>query len=667
MRSASIRLKLALLAGIPVLGAVLLSLGLAYNATQAIQKARALGSVENVAELSRTMSTLVRELQVERALLARHLGRIAPVPEVDSAGEEHAAPRKKGDPQQSLLDLEQQCVRTDGALTSLNQFLSGRDISRLPGRLAEGLEDARQQLDRIHKVRTLRTRKEADVDAVLTFYRTAIHGLIGATAALNELSDDGDLLRTVNSLVTVLELTERTSEERALLVHVLERREFPPGSYRTVVTLQKEEETLAAVFLTNAPTDQLELFSRVVEDDLREQARAISQTALDATTDRVQGDPAAWFEKQGRRVDQLSFVASELNERVRNVAIAKRDSTRQVVWLGGSLAAAVLFVSVFLAWFIGRGISRAISELRSTTERVGQGDLEARVGLKTNDELGTLGRALNAMIAEIASAREASEERARMSRELEIAASIQSQLLPRAPSHPDFEFAGRMVPADEVGGDFYDIQTGSGNSLWVTVGDVSSHGLSAGLVMVMAQTAFASYFHRDPGAPADTVLRGVNRVLQANINDRLQENKYLTAQLLAYRGGGTFQCAGAHEWPVVFRNGTGTTDVIETPGPWLGIMPTLDEVPLLEVHLEPGDVLCLYSDGLTEARDTAGNLLDIPRFREILASALTRATSLERAVEEVFAAVADHASQQDDDWSLLLVRRKSSPDEPHET
>jgi hypothetical protein len=69
MGSASIRLKLALLAGIPVLGAVLLGLALAYNATQAIQKARALGSVESVAELSHTMSAVVRELQVERAWL----------------------------------------------------------------------------------------------------------------------------------------------------------------------------------------------------------------------------------------------------------------------------------------------------------------------------------------------------------------------------------------------------------------------------------------------------------------------------------------------------------------------------------------------------------------------------------------------------------------------
>jgi serine phosphatase RsbU (regulator of sigma subunit) len=586
------------------------------------------------------------------------LGRIAPAPEVDPLNGEESPPAKRGDPRESLSELERQFAATDSALTDLTRFLAGRDMSRLPGRLAEDLEGARAHLGRIHKVRTLRTRQGADLEAVLAFYRTSTQGLIGATAALNELSDDGDLLRTVNSLVTVLELAERTSEEHALLAHVLERQEFPPGSYRNLVILHTEEETLSAVFRTNASTDQVELFASIVKPELRAETRAISQAALDATADRVQGDPATWFDKQEQRVVQLGAVANELNERVGKIAVAKRDSTRQVVWLGGTLATAVLLFSAFFAWFIARGISRAVSELRITTERVANGDLEARVTLEANDELGTLGRAFNEMIGEVASARLATEERARMGRELEIAASIQRQLLPRAPTHPDFEFAGRMVPADEVGGDFYDIQTGPDGSLWLTVGDVSSHGLSAGLVMVMAQTAFASHFHRDAGTDPDEVLRGVNRVLQANISDRLQENKYLTAQLLTYRGEGTFRCAGAHEWPLVFRRASGQTELIETPGPWLGIVPALDEVPLLEVHLEPGDVLCLYSDGLTEARNESGELFDLTRFREILAQALSLDAPLETAVERVFATVAEHASVQDDDWSLLLARRK---------
>jgi serine phosphatase RsbU (regulator of sigma subunit) len=214
-----------------------------------------------------------------------------------------------------------------------------------------------------------------------------------------------------------------------------------------------------------------------------------------------------------------------------------------------------------------------------------------------------------------------------------------------------------MVPADEVGGDFYDVQTGSDDSLWLTIGDVSSHGLSAGLVMVMAQAAFAAHYQRDPNAEPDDVLRSVNRVLQANISDRLGENKYLTAQLLTYRGDGRFRCAGGHEWPIVFRTSTGETEVIETPGPWLGILPTLDEVQLSVVDLEPGDVLCLYSDGLIEARSESGDLFDITRFQRLLEQAVVPAQPLDQAVEQVFAAIADHAAQQDDDWSLLLVRR----------
>ncbi len=660
MKAASIKLKLALLAGVPVLGAVLLGLVLAYNATRALQKARSLGSVEAVAELSANMSALVHELQTERARLARHLGRIAPAPELDTLADEAGGPAAppRGDPTASLATLEQQFDATDEALANLARFLASRDMTRLPERLAEELEGTQAHLARIREIRELRRRSDADLEEPLAYYRLATMGLIRATAGLNELSDDGDLLRGVNSLVTILEWTERASEEHALLAHVLERREFPPGSYRTLVTLQKEQETLASVFRTNAPTDHQRLLAGAVSVELDEQTRSISARALDATADRVQGDPLLWFDRQGQRVDQLAGVANQFNNQVRATAVAKRDATRQTVWLGTALASGVLLVSTILAWLIARGISLGISELRNTTELVGSGDLTARVRVATHDELGQLGRAFNQMISEVATARAASEERARMGRELEIAASIQRQLLPPTPTHPDLEFSGKMVPADEVGGDFYDVLTGERDTLWVTVGDVSSHGLSAGLVMVMAQAAFATHYYRDPDAPPDTVLRGVNRVLQTNINDRLGENKYLTAQLLTYRGAGTFRCVGAHEWPIVYRCATGDTEVVETPGPWLGILPTLDEVPLLDLHLDPGDVLCLYSDGLTEARNEGGELLDLTRFRRLLEKALTGEPPLERAVVEVFEAVSSYASQQEDDWSLLLVRRR---------
>ncbi len=263
------------------------------------------------------------------------------------------------------------------------------------------------------------------------------------------------------------------------------------------------------------------------------------------------------------------------------------------------------------------------------------------------------------MTSEIKRARSALDEQARMTRELEIAASIQTSLLPPDPSHPDFEFRGQDDAGGRGGRRLYDVlRGGRDDALWITIGDVSSHGLSAGLVMLMAQAAFATHFHTDPNASPDKVLRGVNSLLRENIAARLKQNKYLTAQLLAYRGDGRFTCAGAHQWPVILRARTKRCEIVETPGPWLGILPELDDVPLIEITLEPGDVLCLYSDGLTEAVNDDGDLFDTSRLSQALKSAIEDSDDLDAAAARIFERVQAYSGRHDDDWTLLLVRRR---------
>jgi serine phosphatase RsbU (regulator of sigma subunit) len=71
---------------------------------------------------------------------------------------------------------------------------------------------------------------------------------------------------------------------------------------------------------------------------------------------------------------------------------------------------------------------------------------------------------------------------------------------------------------------------------------------------------------------------------------------------LTYTGNGRFVCVGAHEWPLLYRGQTKRCETIETPGPWLGIVLDLPEIPVTVLTVETGDVLCLYSDGVTEAQ-----------------------------------------------------------------
>jgi phosphoserine phosphatase RsbU/P len=284
--------------------------------------------------------------------------------------------------------------------------------------------------------------------------------------------------------------------------------------------------------------------------------------------------------------------------------------------------------------------------------------LEGRVSISEGDELGQLGGAFNDMTGELGRARVALSDRARMARELEIAAQIQRALLPPSPNHPDFEFAGRMVPADEVGGDFYDVLSEPNQgTLWISVGDVSGHGVAAGLVMLMTQAAFASHFLNNSAEQPERVLRDVNALLCENISNRLRDNKYVTAQLLIYRGEGSFVCVGAHEWPIVYRAKTHRCEIIEAPGPWLGIVPELSDVPVTALTVEPGDVLCLYSDGITEAQNASGEQFDLERMGAVLEAALTDGQALDDVTRAVFNAVESFSGRHDDDWTMLLVKR----------
>jgi sigma-B regulation protein RsbU (phosphoserine phosphatase) len=246
----------------------------------------------------------------------------------------------------------------------------------------------------------------------------------------------------------------------------------------------------------------------------------------------------------------------------------------------------------------------------------------------------------------------------RMARELEIASDIQRAMLPKRPEHADFEFAGAMVPADEVGGDFFDVQS-TDQSLWITIGDVSGHGLPAGLVMLMAQSAFAAHFAAAPDAPPESVFRAVNHLLWDNIARRLRDNKYVTCQLIAYKGDGQFEVVGGHQPLLVFRAATGRIELVDAPGPWLGILDTLPKVPTHEVQLAPGDVLCLYSDGVIEARNAREELYDLPRLEQLATRVLgAGASDLEAAVNRMFDDLFSFCGRPQDDASLLLVRRR---------
>jgi serine phosphatase RsbU (regulator of sigma subunit) len=653
----SIRHKLGLLAGIPMVGALLLALQIIVGAREQAQKAEALGSIESLAELSGRMTSVVHALQLERASEALSFGLHKRDAKAAAEGDADS-PKLSEEAKKTASDTERQIQNTDRALAGLTAFLTGRDLSRLPPRLAGPLKQAQELLQALPALRAKAQSGQASVNEIFDLYKGATQAFVRAIAGLTDLSDDGELLRSITSLVSLLQLEERMSEEHALLAHVFAIGEFPPGSYRDLVSIISEQDIYADVFRTTASVEHQASYGRTTTTEAAKRLLQLRRTALETTEDDLTVSPSEWFDLGKEQLTLLGRIELSLNDEVRSAALAKFRRTQRALTVSIALVAGVVLFSLAFAWFLASGVTRSVEILRDASRRIAIGDLDVRVEIAVKDELGQLGGAFNDMIGELGRARAALSDQARMARELEIAAQIQRAMLPPTPRHPDFEFAGRMLPADEVGGDFYDVLSDAqGSALWISIGDVSGHGVGAGLVMLMAQAAFASHFLNDPSEEPARVLREVNALLCENITNRLRDNKYVTAQLLTYTGAGRFVCVGAHEWPLVYRAKTGLCETIEAPGPWLGIVAELPEVPVTVVTVEPGDVLCLYSDGVTEAQNAQGELFDVARLGAVISKAMAEGKPLDDVTRAVFDEVEAFSGRHDDDWTLLLAKR----------
>ncbi len=252
-------------------------------------------------------------------------------------------------------------------------------------------------------------------------------------------------------------------------------------------------------------------------------------------------------------------------------------------------------------------------------------------------------------------------ENLRMSTEMELAQHIQTSLLPTAIEqiHPDFEIAAAMLPAEEVGGDYYDITFDPDGNLWFAIGDVAGHGVTPGLIMMMAQTIHTTIVTNNRLMPKDVVIR-MNKVLYQNTH-RLNADHFMTFTTLKYLGNGRFQHAGMHLDLIVYRQQSRTCELIDTDGAFLNFIEDISHATEnAEFTLEIGDILILYSDGLTEAANAKKELFGLRRLLESVTHHAEKPPSALRddVIQDVLAWCGD---MRDDDMSIMVIRRISSP------
>ena len=374
----SIRYKLALLAGVPVIGALLLSGLIVRDARREVASTAALGSVEDLALLASKISLAVHQLQTERVALSRHFG------EAQSA------------------DVRLQESATDRSLLDLNTFLEKHDVRKLPPRLARDLRAARVTLAKLPEQRAAATTATGDYLRLLEFYGSANGFLISAIAALMQLSDEGELLRTISSLVSVLRFKESASQEHAVLANVFQLDDFSPGVYKELVTLVTEQTSNGHAFRENASDETQALFDRALRGDFMAKTAAMREKALNTMDEPFGVKAAEWVSLQGLKIEALRHLEESLTERVRAVAQRKVTATRANLTTSFALATAVLVTSVLLAWLIARGVTRSVASLNTAAVHVREKkDFSVRAVKISHDELGLLTETFNEMLSGI--------------------------------------------------------------------------------------------------------------------------------------------------------------------------------------------------------------------------------------------------------------------------
>lgn len=252
---------------------------------------------------------------------------------------------------------------------------------------------------------------------------------------------------------------------------------------------------------------------------------------------------------------------------------------------------------------MGQQLQVAFAELEAANR-----DLEEKVAERTSDL-----KEANAQIEELNAQLRA--DNSRMSAEIDIARRLQQMMLPNIEelaSLNRLEVACFMEPAQEVGGDYYDVIEDD-RGISIGIGDVTGHGLESGVLAIMAQTAVRTLLAAEGTDPAK-YLNILNQVLYENAR-KLSSGKNMTFGLFHYRDG-KLQICGQHEEVLVFR-ASGEVERIDTweLGMPLGMLPDIkDFVGNLQIDLEVGDGVVLYSDGIPEAEGAGRSLYGMERL-----------------------------------------------------
>ncbi len=340
--------------------------------------------------------------------------------------------------------------------------------------------------------------------------------------------------------------------------------------------------------------------------------------------------------------------------------ISERNPLSLVIVVGLLFMAFMLIVlEVFALYFgvrITGGITSAVRSLQKGTRRVAKGDLDAYIEIPNEDELGDLAVSFNKMTAALKIGQEEAHEREQLERELKTARDIQEKLLPdEMPQIPGFEITGTNIPSLQVGGDYFDFIDLASGHLGIAIGDVCGKGIPAALLMANLQA----------GLHGQAVGPGEIASVIARMNDLLVRSTDINMFATFFygvldRASSTFISTNAGHNPPLHFQEDGHYKRLKANGLIIGFL--ADQTYKQHTSkIVPGDVLVLYTDGVTEALREVAKKEEEKHFEEARLIKVIK-KNLDKSAREIQSAILKAISDftagapQNDDITLVVIK-----------
>ena len=424
------------------------------------------------------------------------------------------------------------------------------------------------------------------------------------------------------------------------------------------------------------------------EDEKLERFSGTLRTLDRAALDRVQSNKTSLLLENGRVIyllveesKEVSYVdfnedgvlAPEPYDRIVNIVVPVNYSYALIYDVNyatmdgrllnakiqiASIAGVGFLLTLMISFMLSVSITRPLKALKEGALKIATGDFATRVLVSTKDEIGVLAQTFNQMAADLAASIEAKLYKERVVRELELAADIQANLIPRDRlSLPTLDVIGGLDPATEVGGDAYDFIDMEGGKHLIYIGDGTGHGVPAG---IMASISNALLYALRREEDLKVVAKLMNEVIQKKSSNTM----FITMALTIWdEKNSTLKYVNAGHLPLLyFDYEAKKLTEVKLPGIAFGMVD--DITPLLkeqDIVLKPSDVVVLYSDGIPDAQNERQEVYGVQRLKMNLQNLCNDGHTVDEIRDGLLADVMKFIGKREhlDDITVVVMKRKA--------